>query len=138
MGIKNKIVASGCVIISDGKLLVSNDGKDEFFKIPGGKVKEKESLEVCALRELKEETGFEGKIISKLLTMKLNKKPGTGEEINVSLYHFKSELKNFHRDFNSFEHNNHQVEWVPLDEIEKGKIEVAPNIKFLLEKGELK
>ena len=136
MGIKNKIVASGCIIISDGKLLVSNDGKDEFFKIPGGKVKEKESLEECALRELKEETGFEGKIISKLPTMKLNKKPGTEEDIKIFLYHFKSELKNFHGDFNSFEHNNHKVIWVPLDKIEN--YEVAPNIKFLSEKGELK
>ena len=33
-----KIVASGLVIVKEGKLLVIHDGKDLFFKIPGGKV----------------------------------------------------------------------------------------------------
>ena len=30
------IVASGPVIIQNGKLLVNKDDKDEFYKLPGG------------------------------------------------------------------------------------------------------
>jgi len=70
-----KIVALGLVIVREGKLLVIHDGKDLFFKIPGEKVNPGESLEACAVRELKEETGFSGKALEKLSTMKLNKKP---------------------------------------------------------------
>jgi len=132
----DKIVASGLVIVKDGKLLVSNDGKDNFFKIPGGKVKFGESLENCAIRELKEEAGFKGKIISKLPTLKLSKKPQTSEKMNIFLYHFMGEIENFKNNFNSFEHFGHKICWVKIDSLNKE--DVAPNINFLREKGELK
>jgi len=51
-----KIVASGPVIMEDGKLLVSKDSKDDFYKIPGGTVEEGETLKQCCIREVKEET----------------------------------------------------------------------------------
>lgn len=90
---KNQIVASGLVLIKNNKVLLSNDGKDNFFKIPGGKPENKETLEEYAIRELKEETGLNGETLEKLSTMKLEKKPQTGEAIDIYLYHFKGKIK---------------------------------------------
>ncbi len=131
-----KIVASGLVIVKKGNLLVVNDGKDNFFKIPGGKVLSGESLEECALRELREETGFEGRVFSKLSTIKLHKKPQTKEIVDIFLYHFKGELINEVNNFKNFEHNKHKIFWISVDKLKN--YEIAPNIKFLINKRELK
>ena len=130
------IIASGPVIIEKGKLLVTNDGKDDFYKIPGGKVKENESLEETCLREFQEETGFECKIIKKLSTMKIDKKPGTNEKMKIELHHYQCELITSVKNYNSFEHNKHEVRWIKIDELEKYPL--APNIKYLIEKGDIK
>jgi ADP-ribose pyrophosphatase YjhB (NUDIX family) len=130
-----KIVAAGAVITRDGKLLVSHDGKDDFYKIPGGKVQEKESLEECVKRELKEETGLNCEVLEKLSTQHLIKKPGTEEKKDIYLYHFKSELIEEIKNYDSFKYNNHEVRWVSLDNLEN--YNVSPNILFLKNKGEI-
>jgi len=40
----NSIIASGPAIIENGKLLVIKDSKDDFYKLPGGKVKENDKV----------------------------------------------------------------------------------------------
>ena len=132
----NGFIASGPVIIEDGKLLVTNDGKDDFYKIPGGKVREGESLEETCLREFEEETGFKCRIIKKLSIMKLDKKPGTDEKIKIELHHYRCELIKPMKNYDSFEYGGHEVRWIELNKLEK--YPVAPNIKFLFGKGELK
>jgi 8-oxo-dGTP diphosphatase len=132
-----KIVASGCVVVQNGKFLLSHDGKDDFFKIPGGKPLEGESLEDCALRELNEETGYVGKIIGKLSTKYLKKKPGTDEKIDIELHHFKAEVLGRVESYESFWNEGHDVCWLDVGEIEKGKYDLAPNINFLIDKSEL-
>ena len=74
-----KIIASGPVIVEEGKLLVNKDNKDDFYKIPGGRIDEGENLEQACIREVKEEINADIKIIKKLPTMKLDKNPQTGE-----------------------------------------------------------
>jgi ADP-ribose pyrophosphatase YjhB (NUDIX family) len=60
------IVASGPVIIEDGKLLVNKDNKDDFYKLPGGTIEENsEDLEEACHREVKEEINGEVEIIRK-------------------------------------------------------------------------
>lgn len=130
-----KIIAAGPVIVKDKKLLLTLDNGDNFFKIPGGKPEFGESLEECVLRELKEETGFEGEIEGKLTTIHLTRDPDTGEETDIFLYHFSSKIKNF-TNFDTFEFNNHKVIWMSLDNIQNYKL--TPNIKILFERGELK
>lgn len=134
----NKIVACGPVIVENGKLLLTMDKGDNFYKIPGGKLEEGESLEECAIRELEEETGFIGVIIKKLPAMKLKKNPDNGEVISVELYHFLSKLKDKISNYNSFEHSSHIVKWMSIEDIKNNKFPVAPNVKFLIEKGVLK
>ncbi|MDD5012247.1 MAG: NUDIX hydrolase [Candidatus Nanoarchaeia archaeon] len=127
-----KIIASGPVIVCDNRLLVTLDKKDNFYKLPGGTVKGKDSLEETCRRELKEETGFECRILKKLHTMKLNKNPSTKEKMKIELHHYKCELINSPTDYKSFEHNGHKVAWIYLYKIIEGLYSVAPNIPFLI------
>jgi 8-oxo-dGTP pyrophosphatase MutT (NUDIX family) len=131
-----KIIASGPVIIKEGKLFVTKDKKDSFYKIPGGTLEEGESLEECVLRELMEETGFSCKIIKKLSTMYLDKRPGSEEEVKIELHHYLAEL-NFVENYEPYLHFDHVVEWLDIEGIKQGKYNVVPNIKFLIDKGEI-
>lgn len=133
----NKIIASGPVIIENNKLLVTLDSKDPFYKIPGGRLKEGESLEECAMRELKEETGFSCEIIRKLSTLNLDKKPGTDEPAEIGLHHYLAKLNNKVEDYMPIKHNGHFSYWMNIEYIKRNKKEFAPNINYLIEKGEI-
>ncbi len=78
-----KIIVSGPVIIQNGKLLVIKEDKDNFYKIPGGRVEGKESLEETCKREVSEEINGDITIIKKLSTMRLDRNPQTGKEIKI-------------------------------------------------------
>jgi 8-oxo-dGTP diphosphatase len=131
-----EIIASGPIIIECGKLLVSKDSKDDFYKIPGGTVKPGEELEATCIREVKEETNADIEIIKPLSTMVLNKNPQTKEEIKIMLHHYKAKLKN-KSELKPNEEGILEVKWLDIEEIKSGKWDVAPNIKFLIEKGDL-
>lgn len=133
-----KIIASGAVIVEKNRLLVTMDNKDTFYKIPGGKWKSGESLEQCASRELKQETGFSCYILHYLPSFNLNRDPKTNEPADIELNHYLAKLKNLVKNYNSFNYNGHFVAWLDISEIKKDKYPVAPNIKFLLEKRVLK
>lgn len=133
-----KIVASGPVIIENRRLLVIKEPKDDFYKIPGGTVEGKESLKETCLREFNEETGLRCKIIRKLTTMRLDKNPQTGKKMIIELHHYQCELVNSSENYESFRHGEHQVRWIKLDELSNGKYPLAPNIKYLIEIGEIK
>jgi 8-oxo-dGTP pyrophosphatase MutT (NUDIX family) len=67
------IIASGPVIIEDGKVLLNKHGDDSFWKFVGGKVEDFDiSLEEVAKREVMEEMGLEIDIIRPLKPMIVN------------------------------------------------------------------
>ena len=89
------IIASGPVIIEDGKLLVNKDSKDDFYKIPGGTVKEGiEDLEEACHRKVKEEINGEIEIIKSLSPKILWKNPTTKERMAILLVSYLARLKN--------------------------------------------
>lgn len=133
-----KLIASGPVIIVGNKLLVTMDNKESFYKLPGGTLKEGEDLADCAIRELKEETGFSCDLIKKLPTMKTQKRLNSNYVIEVELHHYLAKLKNPISNYYSFKHNQHVVQWISIDDIKNKKYSVAPNIQFLIEKGVIK
>jgi len=66
---KSPSVAADSIVYSRGRILLVKRKKDPYrgyFALPGGILEEHETLEQCALRELKEETGIDGEIISLL------------------------------------------------------------------------
>ena len=69
------IVASGPVIVEDGKVLLNRHGDDNFWKFTGGRVEsadfdaDSDALEEACHREAKEEMGFEIEIIRPLKTL---------------------------------------------------------------------
>lgn len=131
------IIASGPVIIENGKLLVNKDNKDDFYKLPGGTVEQGiESLEEACHRETKEENNAEIEIIRPLHPMILWENPQTKEKMTILLIHYLAKLKNK----NQIKPMPPIIEtkWLDIEEIKKGKHKVAPNIKFLIENGDIK
>lgn len=53
------IIASGPVIVEDGKVLLDKSGEDTFWKFCGGKIKDEDAdLQAAAERRAKEELGI--------------------------------------------------------------------------------
>jgi len=131
------IVASGPVIIEDGKLMVNKDAKDDFYKIPGGTVEpDTEDLEEACYREVREENNAKIEIIRPLHPMIIWKNPQTGEKMAILLIHYLAKLKN--KDEIKPIPPIQEIKWLDIEEIKQGKHNVAPNIKFLVEKGDIK
>jgi len=134
--VEQEIIASGPVIIENGKLLVDKDNKDDFYKIPGGRLKENESLEECCVREVWEEINAEITIIKKLSTLILNKNPTTHKKMRIELHHYLAELNNL-SEIKPI-HPIKEIKWLDIKKIKRSKYNVAPNIRFLVEKGEIR
>lgn len=131
------IIASGPIIIEDNKLLVNKDNKDDFYKIPGGTIKEGvKNLEQACYDETMEENNAKIKIIKPLSPMVIWKNPQTEEKMVIILIHFLANLLN--KDEIKPCNETTEVKWLDIEEIKQGKHNVAPNIKFLIEKGDIK
>jgi ADP-ribose pyrophosphatase YjhB (NUDIX family) len=137
MNVEKAMVASGPVIIEDGKLLVIMDSKDDFYKIPGGILEEDdESLIDTCRREVKEEIGGEIEIIKPLNPMVIWKNPQTKERMAIVLIHYLAKLLN-KEEIKPIDPIK-EIKWLDVEEIKAGDHDVAPNIKFLIEKGDIK
>ena len=131
------IIASGPVIVENGKLLVNKDPKDAFYKLPGGTIEEGiESLEEACKREVFEENNARIQIERPLSPMILWKNPTTKDRMAIVLIHYKAKLLN--RDEIKPSGETTEVTWLDIEDIRKRKYNVAPNIYFPLEKGDLK
>ena len=130
------IIASGPVIVEKGKLLVNKDENDDFYKLPGGKIKPGESAEECCIREAKEEINGDIEIIKPLNPLVVWKKNNVGESMPIMLLHYKAQLKN--RKMILPGKGIIKIEWLKIEDIRAGKYNVGPNINFLIEKGDIK
>lgn len=126
------IVASGPVIIEDNKLLVVKDNKDPFYKLPGGTVKEEESLENGCIRGAKEEINADVEIIRPLMPHILYENPKTKEKMTIVLINYLAELKN-RKEIKPLPPSQ-DIKWVSIEEIKQGKGNVSPNVIALIGK----
>lgn len=134
---KTIVVASGPVIIEKGKLLASLDNKDDFYKIPGGRVKDSDStLEQTCIREAKEEINADIEILNPLHPMLLQKNPKTGKKQTIVLIHYLARIKN-KKDI-AAQYPIKEAAWLEIADIKKGKYKVAPNIDYLVKAGDIK
>lgn len=130
------IVASGPVIVENGKLLVNKDDEDDFYKLPGGTVEKGDSLVDACHRETLEENNGKIEIIKPLNPMIIYKNPQTKEEMTIVLIHYLAKLLN-KKDIKPIPPIK-ESKWLDISEIKKGKYKVAPNIKFLIDIGDIK
>jgi len=130
------VIASGPVIIEEGKLLVNKDNKDDFYKLPGGTVEVGDSLIDACLRESKEENNINVEIIKPLNSMVIYKNPQTKEAMTILLIHYEAKIKNI-EDMKPIPPIK-EVKWLNIEEIKEGKHNIASNIKFLIEQGDIK
>jgi len=66
---KSPSLAADSILYESGKILLVRRGQDPYagyYALPGGIMDSHETLEECAVRELKEETGIEGEILALL------------------------------------------------------------------------
>lgn len=128
------IVASGPVIIDDGRLLVSKDEKDDFYKLPGGIVKEGENLEDACLRKAKQELNADIEIIRPLFPKILYENPQTKEKMVIVLINYLAKLKN-KTEIKAIEPVK-DFKWISVDKIMEEN--VSPNVKALFAREEIK
>ena len=114
------LVASGPVIIEDGKLLVNKDTKDDFYKIPGGSINEDElDLEKACKRKVKEEINGEIEIIKPLHPKVLWENPQTKEKMTIVLVSYLAKLK------------NKEIVHIPIDQFSKESLKIIKYIHML-------
>lgn len=130
------IIASGAVVLNEGKVLLIKDRKDPFYKIPGGTVKEGEDLERTCIREFEEETRGKIDIIKPLSPMVLYKNPKTKEEMTLVLIHYLARLSNPKQLAPG--KGIEKVEWINVLDLKRERYEIAPNIEYLIKKGEIR
>ncbi len=126
------IIASGPVIVENNKLLVVKDSKDPFFKLPGGTVKEGESLEEGCRRRAYEEINAKIKIIKPLMPHLLYENPKTKEKMTIVLINYLSKLKN--KEEIKPLPPSQEIRWINIKKIKEGNGNVSPNVKTLIEK----
>lgn len=121
------IIASGPVIVENGKVLLNKHGDDDFWKFCGGKVKDfTTSLAENARREVKEEMGLDITIIDpKPYIMHVEKESPEGS-IDVLLAHFLAQR------MGDIIPGDDIVAWKWFD-VNDLPIDAAPNIKPVLE-----
>jgi 8-oxo-dGTP diphosphatase len=78
-------IASGPVIIEDGKVLLDKHGQDDFWKFPGGRIRDNESMWETAVREAKEELGIEVELEGEPVTVVFG-----SDEKYIILIHYKA------------------------------------------------
>jgi len=131
-----EMIVSCPVIIDNGRLLTVMDNKDEFYKLPGGRVKEDDGLEETCIKEAFLEVNAKITIVKELSPLVLSENPTTRKKMRIELHHYLSELHNLDeiRAIPPIK----RIKWMSFEDIKRMKYPIAPNIKFLFEKGELK
>lgn len=111
----NLTIASGPVISdSEGRVLLSRDNKDPFWKFPGGTVETGESLIDTARREALEETGKDILITSDTRpTVFVVQK----EQRVIVLFHFKAAFIEDHPIMTPQDPNILEVQFFPINEL---------------------
>lgn len=86
-----KVQSAGGIIFKEELVLLIRSKSSNIFSIPKGKAEPNESLEETALREVREETGYDTKIVSKIGSINFDFEKD-GEMRNKTVTCFKLEI----------------------------------------------
>ena len=118
------IIASGPVIVEDGKVLLNKHGEDNFWKFCGGRVEDDDfNLKIAAQREVKEEMGLEIEILDEVPYFFYTEKEKDGVIVSVILVHFLA------RRLEEIAPGADIREWKWINISDLDKEDLAPNIK---------
>ena len=116
------IIASGPVIVEDGKVLLDQHGDTPFWKFCGGRINGDEELQDTARRKVKEELGIDIEILEETPFLMYTRKDTPEGGIDVILVHYLAKRigeVNPGSDIRAWQ-------WIPLENLEKENL--APNI----------
>ena len=120
----NETVKVGCVILNNkGEVLLITDKKRKIWSFPKGHAESGETLEQTALREVKEETGYDVEIIKRLSDITYIHRE-VGELIRVAMFKAKP-IK-----ISGFPEKETYSKWFLIDE---AKTIIYPNLVSLLD-----
>lgn len=120
---KKIMIASGPVIVEDGKVLLDQHGDTNFWKFCGGRAEdETEGLKNIAMRKAKEELGIEIEVLNEVPFFLYTEKETPEGKVDVILVHYLA--KRVGEVQPSAEVR--EWKWIPMAELEKENL--APNI----------
>ena len=103
--------------------------------MPGGTIRDGEGFEEACINATKRGNNVDVKVIKPLSPMILWENPQTGEKMKIILIHYLGELID-EEELKPMEPTK-EVKWLDIEGIKSGEHNVGPNIKFLIEKGEI-
>lgn len=115
------MIASGPVIVEDGKVMLNQHGDTDFWKFCGGRVRENENLVEVARRRVKEEMGIEIEILDENPFITYAKKETPEGVFDVLLVHYLAKR------IGEIKHGEEIREWNWFD-VENLPENLAPNI----------
>ena len=124
-------------VSAGGVIYRKHDGATEIaliyvrhrWSLPKGHIEEGESMNETALREVREETGLEGRIIRKLGDIRYSYRDKTSDGEGIRIYkrvHFYL-LRYFKGDVRDHDHEVDEARWFPIEE-------AIHNLKFATER----
>ena len=120
----NEIIKAGCVVMNDKKeVLLVTDKTRKIWSFPKGHAEPGETLEEDALREVREETGYEVEIVKRLADI-IYAHGETGELIRVAMFLAKP-IK-----ITGSPEKETYSEWFSIEEAKKI---IYPNLIYLLD-----
>ncbi|CAG9620412.1 NUDIX hydrolase [Sutcliffiella rhizosphaerae] len=122
--------ASGLCMNEQGQILMVLQGKlDEkkVWSIPSGGIEGNETYEECCIKELKEETGYEVKIIKPLFI-----KEGNTFGIDVVAHYFEVEVIGGEPEIKNPDNLIYEISWKSIDEIKRLEMSFPEDRQMLI------
>jgi len=128
---KKWIGAAGiCINELNQVLMVLQGASDEkkLWSVPSGGLEIGETLEECCIRELREETGYDIRIIKPLFI-----KEGSSFGVTVEVHFFKIEVIGGEAKIQDPDQLIHEIAWKSAEEMKKLELSFPEDLKLILD-----